>query len=136
MTHLTFCTKDINVEVKYLSDYLGFEESKEIHRTIHDLRCFWGATIYDDLEKMNIDLKHTRTTFYINFSIPLEELNDTEVSMLMRKHNCYIDSESLNGSILVDSDDYEVEFDISFEDSMLEPYVIQLSIDQKYMNII
>jgi hypothetical protein len=52
------------------------------------------------------------------------------------RHNCYLDNESINGSIFIDSDDYEVDFDISFEDAMLEPFAIQLSIDQKYMNII
>ena len=136
MTHLTFCTKEIPVQVKYLSDYLGFEESKEIHLTTHDVRIFWGATIFDDTDKMNMDLKHNRTTFYINYTIPLEELNDIEVAMMIRKHNCFLDSESLNGSLFIDSDDYEVDFDISFEDAMLEPYEIELSIDQKYMNII
>ena len=66
MTHLTFCTKDIPVTVNYLCDYLGFEQSKELHTKITDMRCFWGATIYDDTDKMNIDVKHNRTTFYIN----------------------------------------------------------------------
>lgn len=136
MTHLTFCSKEVSVSIKYLSDYFGFEESKEINCTTHDLKCFWGATIYDDTDKMNIDLKHNRTTFYINYTIPLEELNDTEVSMMMRKHNCFLDNESLNGSMIIDSDDYEVDFDITFEDGILEPYVIEISVDQHYMNII
>lgn len=136
MTHLTFCTKDFPVQIKYLSDYLGFEETKEIHRSTTDLKCYWGATIYDDTDKMNMELKHTHTTFNINYSIPLEELNDIEISMLIMRHNCYLDNESINGSIFIDSDDYEVDFDISFEDAMLEPFAIQLSIDQKYMNII
>lgn len=136
MTHLTFCTKDIPVVVNYLGDYLGFEESKQISTKITDMRCFWGATIYDDTSFMNIDLKHTKTTFYIIYNIPLEDLNDTEVAMMMRKHTCTIDGDELIGTLLVDSDDYEVEFDITFEDAMLAPAGIEVFVDQKYMNII
>lgn len=136
MTHLTFCTKDIPVTVNYLGDYLGLEESKEINTKITDMRCFWGATVYDDTEFMNIDLKHNRTTFYILFTIPLEELNDSEVAMLMRKHTCTIDQDALMGALLVDSDHYEVEFDITYEDAMLTPAGIEIFVDQAYMHII
>ena len=136
MTHLNFCTKDIPVVVNYLCDYLGFEESKQIRTKITDMRCFWGATVYDDTEFMNIDLKHTKTTFYIIFFIPLEELNDSEIDMLLRKHTCTIDGDELIGTLLVNSDDYEVDFDITFEDAMLVPAGIELFVDQHYMNII
>ncbi len=136
MTHLTFCTKELFYNIKYLGDYLGFEDSKEIITTIHDVRCFWGATIYDDTDKMNIDVKHSKTTFYINYAIPLEELNDSEVAMLMRKHSCILTDIDVQGSLLIDSDEYEVDFEPSFEDGMLKPYNVEILVDQKYMHII
>ena len=136
MTHLNFCTKDIYVNVKYLGDYLGFEDSKEIITSIHDMKCHWGATIYDDLDKMNIDLKHNRTYFYINYAIPLEELTDSEVAMLLRKHNCILTEEDVQGSLLIDSDEYEVDFEPSFEDGVLQPFNIEIFVDQAYMHII
>lgn len=136
MTHLTFCTKDIPVTVNYLGDYLGFEESKELHTNVTDMRCFWGATIYDDTDKMNIDVKHTKTTFYIYYTIPLEDLNDSEVAMLMRKHNCVLGTDDISGELLIDSDEYEVQFDISFEDGVLAPAGMEIFVDQHYINII
>ena len=136
MTNLNFCTKDVYVNIKYLGDYLGFEDSKEINTTVHDLRCFWGATIYDDTDKMNIDIKHNRTTFYINYSIPLEELDDTEVSMMMRKHNCILTDDSLEGSLLIDSDNYEVDFEPGFEDGVMKPVDLEILVDQHYIHII
>ena len=136
MTHLNFCTKDVYVNIKYLGDYLGFEDSKEIHTSIHDLKCHWGATIYDDTDKMNIDIKHNLTMFYINYSIPIEELNDTEVRMMLLKHNCFLTEVSLEGSLLIDSDNYEVDFEPTFEDGMLKPFDLEILVDQHYIHII
>ena len=136
MTHLTFCTKDLHYNIKYLGDYLGFEESKEIITEVHDMKCFWGATIYDDTDKMNIDLKHSRTYFYINYFIPLEELTDSEIAMLMRKHSCNINDEEVYGSLLIDSDNYEVDFEPTFEDGVLKPFNVEILVDQHYMHII
>ena len=136
MTHLTFCTKDIDVSVKYLADYLGLDGSYEIIKTIEDMKSFWGATIYDDTDKMNIDIKHNRTYFYVNYAIPLDELNDTEISMLMRKHSCILTNDDVQGSLLIDSDEYEVNFEITFEDGVLKQFNVEVLIDQKYMNII
>jgi hypothetical protein len=85
---------------------------------------------------MNIDLKHSKTTFYINYAIPLEELNDSEVAMLMRKHSCILTDIDVQGSLLIDSDEYEVDFEPSFEDGMLKPYNVEILVDQKYMHII
>ena len=136
MTHLNFCTKDVYVNIKYLGDYLGFEDSKEIITTIHDLKCFWGATIYDDTDKMNIDVKHNRTYFYINYAIPLDELTDCEISMLMRKHNCNLNNEEVYGSLLIDSDHYEVDFEPGFEDGVMKPVDLEILVDQHYIHII
>ena len=100
------------------------------------MKSFWGATIYDDTDKMNIDIKHNRTYFYVNYAIPLDELNDTEISMLMRKHSCILTNDDVQGSLLIDSDEYEVNFEITFEDGVLKPFNVEVLIDQKYMNII
>ena len=136
MTHLTFCTKDLHYNIKYLGDYLGFEDSKDIITEVHDMKCFWGATIYDDTDKMNIDLKHSRTYFYINYFIPLEELTDSEIAMLMRKHSCNINDEEVYGCLLIDSDHYEVDFEPTFEDGVLKPFNVEVLVDQHYMHII
>lgn len=136
MTHLNFTTKDVYVNIKYLADFLGLEGTYDLHTSVHDFKCHWGATIYDDLDKMNIDVKHNRTTFYINYSIPLEELDDTEVAMMLRKHNCFLTEESLEGSLLIDSDAFEVDFEPTFEDGVLKPFDLEILVDQHYIHII
>jgi hypothetical protein len=54
----------------------------------------------------------------------------------MRKHSCILTDIDVQGSLLIDSDEYEVDFEPSFEDGMLKPYNVEILVDQKYMHII
>ena len=136
MTNLNLCTRNLNVVVSYLGDYLGFDQSIDIQKSIHDLRCFWGVTIYDNDQQLSIDYKHNRTTFYINYTINIEELTDDEISRLMRVHNCILTGDTIEGSLLIDSDEYEVDFEPMFEDGVLAPAGVEIFVDQKYIHII
>jgi hypothetical protein len=132
-------TKKLDCTISYLSKYLGLQDdSYEIRADVEDLRCFWYSDYSANHNQAYFEVGHTRTDFFVNFQIPLDELTQDEIAMLSVRWVCYTDNDTLYGSVPFTTDNNtipEVEFEVPVFNGLIAPTELIFFVDQGWLQI-
>jgi hypothetical protein len=136
-------TKRLDCTIAYLADYLGLREnSYDISAQVEDLRCFWYSDYQTNHNQAFFEVGHLETSFFINFQIPLEELTQDEIAMLMVRWVCFTDNKCINGSLPFTTADTsssrsipEVDFDVDISNGLIQPIELIFHVDQGWLQI-
>jgi hypothetical protein len=135
--HLT--RKINNYTIAYLPKYLGLNDGPySIRAEIEDLRCFWYSDYQTVHQSVFFEIGHTRTDFFVNFQIPLDELTQDEIAMLKVRWVCYTDADTIYGSIPFTSDNDtipQVDFDVEVKGGLIQPIELIFYVDQGWLQI-
>jgi hypothetical protein len=132
-------TKRLDCTIAYLAEYLGLREnSYDISAQVEDLRCFWYSDYQHNHQQVFFEVGHTRTDFFVNFQIPLDELTQDEIAMLKVRWVCYEDSDTLYGSVPFTTDNDtipQVDFDVEVNNGLIQPMELIFHVDQGWLQI-
>jgi hypothetical protein len=132
-------TKKLDCTISYLAKYLGLQDdSYEIRADVEDLRCFWYSDYSANHQQAYFEVGHTRTDFFVNFQIPLDELTQDEIAMLSVRWVCYTDNDTLYGSVPFTTDNNtipEVEFEVPVFNGLIAPTELIFFVDQGWLQI-
>lgn len=132
-------TRKLDSDIRYIGRYLGLpDDSYEIRCTIEDLRCFWYSDYQSNNQQAFFEIGHTRTDFFVNFQIPLDELTQDEIAMLKVRWVCYEDDDSINGSVPFTTDNDtipEIDFDVEITGGLINPRELIFYVAQGWLQI-
>ena len=132
-------TKKLDCTISYLAKYLGLQDdSYEIRADVEDLRCFWYSDYSANHQQAYFEVGHTRTDFFVNFQIPLDELTQDEIAMLSVRWVCYTDNDTLYGSVPFTTNNNtipEVEFEVPVFNGLIAPTELIFFVDQGWLQI-
>jgi len=132
-------TKKLECTISYLPKYLGLQDdSYEIRAEVEDLRCFWYSDYSSNHNQAYFEVGHTRTDFFVNFQIPLDELTQDEIAMLSVRWVCYTDNDTLYGSVPFTTENDtipQVDFDVEVKGGLIQPIELIFFVDQGWLQI-
>jgi hypothetical protein len=132
-------TRKLDCTISYLPKYLGLQDdSYEIRTQVEDLRCFWYSDYSANHQQAYFEVGHLRTDFFVNFQIPLDELTQDEIAMLFVRWVCYMDSDTLYGSVPFTTDNNtipQVEFEVPVFNGLIAPTQLIFFVDQGWLQI-
>jgi hypothetical protein len=139
MSQQQHLTKKLDCTISYLSKYLGLpDDSYEIRAEVEDLRCFWYSDYSANHQQAYFEVGHTRTDFFVNFQIPLDELTQDEIAMLSVRWVCYTDDDTIYGSVPFTTDNNtipQVDFDVEVSNGLIQPIELIFHVDQGWLQI-
>lgn len=132
-------TRKLDTDIRYIAKYLGLpDDSYEIRCEVEDLRCFWYSDYQANNQQAYFEIGHTRTDFFVNFQIPLDELTQDEIAMLKVRWVCYEDDTCIHGSVPFTTDNDtipEVDFDVEITSGVIQPREMLFYVDQGWLQI-
>lgn len=132
-------TRKLDTDIRYIAKYLGLpDDSYDIRTEVEDLRCFWYSDYQTNHNQVYFEIGHVRTDFFINFQIPLDELTQDEIAMLMVRWVCYTDDDTIYGSVPFTSDNgsiAQVDFDVEVKGGLIQPIELIFYVDQGWLQI-
>jgi hypothetical protein len=132
-------TRKLDCTISYLAKYLGLQDdSYDIRAEVEDLRCFWYSDYQHNHQQAYFEVGHTRTDFFVNFQIPLDELTQDEIAMLSVRWVCYTDNDTLYGSVPFTTDNNtipEVDFEVPVFNGLIAPTELIFFVDQGWLQI-
>jgi hypothetical protein len=139
MSQQQHITRKLDCTISYLAKYLGLQDdSYDIRAELEDLRCFWYSDYSANHNQAYFEIGHTRTDFFVNFQIPLDELTQDEIAMLSVRWVCTTDDDTIYGSVPFTTDNNtipEVDFDIPVFTGLTAPTELIFFVDQGWLQI-
>ena len=139
MSQQQHLTRKLDATISYLAKYLGLQDdSYDIRTEVEDLRCFWYSDYSANHNQAYFEIGHTRTDFFVNFQIPLDELTQDEIAMLKVRWVCYEDIDTLYGSVPFTTDNDtipEVDFEVPVFNGLIAPTELIFFVDQGWLQI-
>jgi hypothetical protein len=139
MSQQQHITKNLDCTIAYLAEYLGLREnSYDISSQVEDLRCFWYSDYSHNHNQAYFEVGHTRTDFFVNFQISLEELTQDEIAMLSVRWVCTTDDDTLYGSLPFTTNNFtipKVDFDVEVSTGLIAPLELIFFVDQGWLQI-
>lgn len=132
-------SKKLDCQINYFPKFLGLpDNSYEIRCEVEDLRCFWYSDYQINHNQVYFEVGHTRTDFFVNFQIPLDELTQDEIAMLSVRWVCFCDNDTIYGSVAFTSDNNtipKVDFDVEVSNGLIQPTELIFFADQGWLQI-
>jgi hypothetical protein len=139
MSQQQHITRKLDCTISYLAKYLGLQyDSYDIRAEVEDLRCFWYSDYSANHNQAYFEIGHTRTDFFVNFQIPLDELTQDEIAMLSVRWVCYTEYDTIYGSVPFTTDNNtipEVDFDVEISNGLTAPTELTFFVDQGWLQI-
>ena len=139
MSQQQHLTRKLDYTIAYLPKYLGLQDdSYEIRTEVEDLRCFWYSDYSANHNQAYFEIGHTRTDFFVNFQIPLDELTQDEIAMLSVRWVCTKDDDTIYGSVPFTTDNNtipEVDFEVPVFTGLTAPTELIFFVDQGWLQI-
>jgi hypothetical protein len=139
MSQQQHITRKLDCTISYLAKYLGLQDdSYDIRAEVEDLMCFWYSDYSANHNQAYFEIGHTRTDFFVNFQIPLDELTQDEIAMLKVRWVCYTDDDTIYGSVPFTTHNNtipEVDFDIPVFTGLTAPTELIFFVDQGWLQI-
>ena len=139
MSQQQHITRKLDCTISYLAKYLGLQDdSYGIRAEVEDLRCFWYSDYSANHNQAYFEIGHTRTDFFVNFQIPLDELTQDEIAMLKVRWVCYTDDDTIYGSVPFTTDNNtipEVDFDVPVFTGLTAPTELIFFVDHGWLQI-
>ena len=139
MSQQQHITRKLDCTISYLAKYLGLQDdSYDIRSEVEDLRCFWYSDYSANHNQAYFEIGHTRTDFFVNFQIPLDELTQDEIAMLKVRWVCYTDDDTIYGSVPFTTHNDtipEVDFDVEISNGLTAPTELIFFVDQGWLQI-
>jgi hypothetical protein len=139
MSQQQHITRKLDCTISYLAKYLGLQDdSYDIRAEVEDLRCFWYSDYSANHNQAYFEIGHTRTDFFVNFQIPLDELTQDEIAMLKVRWVCYTDDDTIYGSVPFTTHNDtipEVDFDVPVFTGLTAPTELIFFVDQGWLQI-
>jgi hypothetical protein len=139
MSQQQHLTRKLDATISYLPKYLGLQDdSYSINCQVEDLRCFWYSDYSANHQQAYFEVGHLRTDFFVNFQIPLDELTQDEIAMLFVRWVCYMDKDTLYGSVPFTTDNNtipQVEFEVPVFNGLIAPTQLIFFVDQGWLQI-